>query len=321
MRPPSVEQIVFERWCRSLRSICGNFSTLPSSLTRHFIGEIHGQTIGALNTAYIRTNARLIRRELVGADSDDNHCFLIYQRSGRQRIRQADMEVEAGPNDIVLVDSARAFEIEPLGLVENVSVHLSRDIVTRQFSDDKLFGKLSRNNVSSRLVRSLLQTIEMVGDSAAGGEDGQAIQSALVNLVLPAMSGTAIEQEQLMECSSLFSLALQLVDESLQDSELDAAYLAEQLHVSVRSLYRLFEGHGESVSRYILRARLDKAAQDLRSCSLRGQSITEIAFKWCFVDVAHFSRAFKRQFEISPRDYRAKGLEEWTPPVLARNAK
>ncbi|OLS62358.1 transcriptional regulator FeaR [Pseudomonas putida] len=305
----SSEQIGFERWCQSLRSICGNFSTLPSSLTRHFIGEIHSQTIGALDTAHIRTNARLISRELIGVDSDDSHCFLIYQRSGRQRIRQAGMEVELGPEDIALVDSARLFEIEPLGLVENISVHLSRDIVTRQFKGDNLFGKLSRNNVSSRMVRSLVQSIGMLGDGAANGDDGQAIQNALVSLVLPAMSGQTQGEGHLLESNSLFATALRLVDESLQDIDLGPAYLADQLHTSVRSLYRLFEEHGESVSRYILRTRLTKVAHDLCCHTLRSQSITQIAFKWGFVDVAHFSRAFKRQFEVSPRDYRAHAFQ------------
>lgn len=307
---PSSEQIGFERWCRSLHSICGNFRTLPSNLTRHFIGEIHNQAIGSLDTAYIRTNARLISRELIGGDSDDSHCFLIYQRSGRQRVRQIGLEVELGPNDIVLVDSARPFEIEPLGLVENVSVHLCRDIVTRNLSDDKLFGKLSRSNVSSRMVRSLVQAIELLGDSAGEGEDGQAIQNALVNLVVPAMSRPIEECVHLLKPNSLFSIALQRVEESLQDTDLGPTYLADHLHISVRSLYRLFEEHGESVSRFILRARLNKVAQDLCSHSLRSQSITQLAFKWCFVDAAHFSRAFKRQFDISPRDYRAHAFKE-----------
>ncbi|MFJ4373342.1 transcriptional regulator FeaR [Pseudomonas japonica] len=303
----SSEQNGFERWCQSLHSICGNFSTLPSNVTRHFIGEIHGQAIGVLDTAHIRTNARLIRRELIGVDSDDRYCFLIYQRSGRQRIRQAGLELELGPEDIVLVDSARLFEVEPLGLVENVSIHLSRDILTRQFKGDKLFGKLSRNSVSTRMVRSLVQSIGMLGDDAANDDDGLAIQSALVSLVLPAMSGQG--QAHLLESDSLFVMARRLVDESLQNVDLGPAYLAEQLHTSVRSLYRLFEEHGESVSRYILRTRLTRVAHDLCSHTLRSQSITQIAFKWGFLDVAHFSRAFRRQFEMSPRDYRAHAFQ------------
>ena len=139
-----------------------------------------------------------------------------------------------------------------------------------------------------------VEVIGMLGDGAANGEDGQAIQSALVSLVLPAMSSQTQGDGPLLESSNLFAVALQLVDESLQDIDLGPAYLADQLHTSVRSLYRLFEEHGESVSRYILRTRLSKVAQDLCSHTLRCHSITQIAFKWGFVDVAHFSRAFKR---------------------------
>ncbi|MEG6654285.1 helix-turn-helix domain-containing protein, partial [Pseudomonas aeruginosa] len=84
--------------------------------------------------------------------------------------------------------------------------------------------------------------------------------------------------------------------------------LAGRLRISVRQLYRLFEEQGDSVCRYILRQRLSRSAADLGNPRLRGESITSIAFKWGFSDSAHFSRAFKKQFEVSPKDYRAGAL-------------
>jgi AraC family transcriptional regulator, positive regulator of tynA and feaB len=38
------------------------------------------------------------------------------------------------------------------------------------------------------------------------------------------------------------------------------------------------------------------------------ESITSIAYKWGFTDSAHFSRSFKKQFEVSPKDFRAGRL-------------
>ena len=126
----------------------------------------------------------------------------------------------------------------------------------------------------------------------------------MLALLVPAL---AERVETLPEhTGDLYGVALQLIGESLQDAELSPALLAERLHISVRRLYRLFEDQGESVCRYIQRARLDKVAQDLSAQVLRHESITQIAFKWGFFDAAHFSRAFKRQFELSPRDYRAR---------------
>jgi AraC-like DNA-binding protein len=40
------------------------------------------------------------------------------------------------------------------------------------------------------------------------------------------------------------------------------------------------------------------------------ESITSIAYKWGFTDSAHFSRSFKKQFEVSPKDFRAGRLHQ-----------
>jgi len=37
--------------------------------------------------------------------------------------------------------------------------------------------------------------------------------------------------------------------------------------------------------------------------------VTEIAFRWGFKDSAHFSRAFKREFGISPSEVRRVALQ------------
>jgi AraC-like DNA-binding protein len=302
---PTRTLAAFDTFRQSLRAVCGNFETRPSTQHNQFIGDIHAHCIGPLETAHIRTNAGLIARERVGVDGeDDRHCFLIFQRSGRQCIRQRGVELELHAGDFALVDSALPFEIRPQGLIENVSVHLARQRVMEHFQGQQPFGRLARNSLSSRMIRALVGSI---GDSAGTldpSADGQALQDALLALLVPAL---AERVEALPEhTGDLYGVALQLIGESLQDAELSPALLAERLHISVRRLYRLFEDQGESVCRYIQRARLDKVAQDLSAQVLRHESITQIAFKWGFFDAAHFSRAFKRQFELSPRDYRAR---------------
>jgi AraC family transcriptional regulator, positive regulator of tynA and feaB len=91
----------------------------------------------------------------------------------------------------------------------------------------------------------------------------------------------------------------------LTQPNLNPVALANRLHISVRQLYRLFEEQGDSVCRYIQRTRLQRSASDLSNPHLKRESITAIAYKWGFTDSAHFSRAFKKQFELSPKDYRA----------------
>jgi AraC-like DNA-binding protein len=78
------------------------------------------------------------------------------------------------------------------------------------------------------------------------------------------------------------------------------------MDISLRQLYRLFEQENDSVCRYIQRARLHSVAKDLGNPFMREKSLTDIAYAWGFSDSAHFSRSFKRQFELSPRDFRSQ---------------
>lgn len=56
--------------------------------------------------------------------------------------------------------------------------------------------------------------------------------------------------------------------------------------------------------RYVWSRRLENCRNDLLSQSRTGQRVSDIALRWGFNDLSHFSRAFKRSFGHSPRDYR-----------------
>jgi transcriptional regulator GlxA family with amidase domain len=92
----------------------------------------------------------------------------------------------------------------------------------------------------------------------------------------------------------------------LQDPALGPESIARAHAISVRALHALFEDGDESVAGLVRRERLARCREDLERPS--GGSVTEIAFRWGFRDAAHFSRAFKREFGVTPRDVRHAAL-------------
>lgn len=96
-----------------------------------------------------------------------------------------------------------------------------------------------------------------------------------------------------------------MIDASLGPPLLSPNWLAQELGVSVRNLYRAFE-EGDSICQSIMRARLERSAADLGSPMLQSASITEIAYRWGFTDSAHFSRAFRKRLACMPKDYRCQ---------------
>ncbi|GAB4247499.1 MAG: hypothetical protein Kow00129_08060 [Thermoleophilia bacterium] len=74
----------------------------------------------------------------------------------------------------------------------------------------------------------------------------------------------------------------------------------------MRYLHLLFEDTGESVSRRIIRRRLDRCREELARSQPRPGFVTEVAFRWGFKDSSHFSRAFKQFHGLSPREFQRR---------------
>ncbi|WP_246533184.1 transcriptional regulator FeaR [Pseudomonas lalucatii] len=295
----------FEQWNFAVSSICGEFLTRPSDRENLFIGEISQRDLGSLTIAHIRCNAGSIRRPLVNAThTDDRHCFLVLQRSGQMYIEIEQQTILLEPGDMALLDPATAFEMRPKGLFSQASFHLSRDILRRPSSQQvPRSGKLARISNCAHLLRSLVQEL-IAGDAVSVGamHEGQALQEAIVALLIPALQST---DEPTIPVPSRLHIE-RLIMQSLADENLRPEYIAQRFGISVRQLHRIFEAQNESVCRYIQRQRLHRSAIDLCEPMLHRLPITAIAHKWGFADSAHFSRAFKRQYGMAPMEYRAQ---------------
>lgn len=97
------------------------------------------------------------------------------------------------------------------------------------------------------------------------------------------------------------------VERHLDVCELDTSMVSTALNLSPRYINKLFEAENTSLTRYIWRRRLERAADDLQDPARAGLGISAIAMAHGFNDLSHFSRAFRQRFDLSPRAYRASG--------------
>ncbi|MDZ3992716.1 transcriptional regulator FeaR [Pseudomonas sp. Teo4] len=301
-----------ERWTTAIQQACGRFETELASNHSLFIGEISSFSRAGLPLANLRTNAGTIRR--LGENpmlDDDQYCFLVSQRMGSASIAQAGVSVSLAPGELLLMDSVGRCEITPNGLIEHVSLALSREQVRKHVQGNGvMFGKISSTNACGRMLHVLMDQLCKENNSNADGAQGDALQSAFVALLEPGFerSGETPCNFGGLSGANLRGYVQQVIDESLSQPGLTPANLAGRLNISVRHLYRLFEEEGDSVCRYIQRARLKRSADDLANPFFKRESITSIAYKWGFTDSAHFSRSFKKQYEQSPKDFRAQAM-------------
>lgn len=141
----------------------------------------------------------------------------------------------------------------------------------------------------------------------------EAVETMVQNLqakgILPEKEEEAPEQEIVEEADSeeaeansfLVNNALKFMEEHYRD-KLKLQDVADHVYVSQWHLSKLLNRYrGQSFSDILNNIRIEKAKELLKDPSLR---IGDIADRVGFLDMAHFSRVFKRQTGLSANEYR-----------------
>jgi AraC-like DNA-binding protein len=289
-------------WNDNVHAVCGRFETRYDHCQSLFIGELRNAFFGTTQVAYIRTNANAIARSGREAARDtDPHCFLVLQQYGEMSIELGDRVVDLREGDLALLDSAQGIKMIPRGLFSHVSIHLPGECF--RHLEASRYGKLSTAGACGQLLGTMVRQVAEGGlQQWARAEDGDGLQLGLVWLLKSVVDYPSRDISPGLHLHEVQSL----IQQRLESPRLSPVALAEELGISSRQLYRLFESSGDSVCRYILRERLLKAALDLRNPSYKHRSITDIGIRWGFADSAHFSKTFKKQMGITPRSYRTQ---------------
>jgi len=133
-----------------------------------------------------------------------------------------------------------------------------------------------------------------------------AMERAMVELAAACLAPSRARREMAAATidASLLLRARAHIEGRLADEALSPDSVALALGLSRSALYRVFAPLG-GVSGYIQARRLAKV-KALLADPREGRRISELAYLHGFADEAHFSRAFRRTFGISPREWRAE---------------
>lgn len=168
--------------------------------------------------------------------------------------------------------------------------------------DPKKLQFLNNYNVQDQTIKGIIELFLI--EAKAGGNNGSAYLSNLLSLLashyIQHYSNYSDLKNQHTNTSKFDQHQLDkldtYIDEHISEGiSIDA--LAEQLHCSKFYFLREFKKFvGVTPYQYLLNKRLEKAKTRLHS----GSDIASIGFELGFNDQAHFTRAFKKQFGITP---------------------
>jgi AraC-like DNA-binding protein len=124
-----------------------------------------------------------------------------------------------------------------------------------------------------------------------------ALAGLLLRTAVPEPGAEAAQLESVRQRTDAIIL------DQFADPLLSPSRIADQLSISLRQLYRAFDGTQSPAAR-IRRCRLNRAAEMLAERSIQAQ-VERIAQDCGFTSAEYFSRAFRREFGVSPRAYRS----------------
>jgi AraC-like DNA-binding protein len=105
--------------------------------------------------------------------------------------------------------------------------------------------------------------------------------------------------------AAMFGKVRRHIRANLHEAKLSPGSLATALQLPRHTLYRMFEHEG-GIDTYIRNCRLRAAVDELVQFPER--AVIEIAYGLNFKSAQDFSRAFRRVYDMTPRDLRAQAL-------------
>ncbi len=236
--------------------------------------------------------------------------FVVILLSGNYHLQQNGKEVFLQPGDISLYDATLAHQISCSEKFSKLIISIPRPILRDRISGVeyctvlRIPGNSGIGAVASSFIRSALsQTGQLTIDEFS------ALSESSLDLLTLALATVRPEKFNLSTSRTLTLNRIKVyIEVHLSDSALNPAIVATAIGLSSRYINALFKDEETSLMRYIWQRRLENSRKNLLDSMLIGHRVSDIAFRWGFNDLSHFSRVFKQRYGCSPKDYRQKSL-------------
>jgi AraC-like DNA-binding protein len=266
-----------------------------------FTASITSLRLGAHAFYVTETGGQTMFRtpEMIAADGHDAY-IVQFNIAGSHTGDFDGVPFAAGPGEVGICDLSRPMLLHSTA-VKVLSTFLPRAEVEAVVPDIALHGMTLDGNRAGLLIEHLTAVTrwfpQLLPETLPG------ITRATIELLGACLAMEAGRTDFGVRESPVLMRARNYVEHNLLEPSLNPAKVSEALGVSRSTLYRLFEPLG-GVTAFIWERRLHLARAALLDPK-RARRISEIAFQCGFSSEAHFSRSFRKAFNIRPSDLRS----------------
>lgn len=304
----------FERW----REACAEHVyalTLERDDSTPFDGRIARRHLGALDVTDIHCDRHVVQRRPADIARQPGNDYYVYfqgggqcwfEQGGRSQVAQAGDMIVADPNIAFATGADTHFDLRIW------RVNRARLAPLLALTGDGLpMTKLDRHNGDRALIASWLDAL-LRNEHAMSPESLDIATTTLCTLVANAVGGTPDMREHgpLARRRALLQQIKRHMELHAADADMGVDRLAREFQLSPRTLHQLFELSELTLSGHLTLLRLERAGMLLRNPAHLHLSTAEVGLAVGFGDVSTFYRRFRRQFGVTPGDYRAAAAEQ-----------
>jgi AraC-like DNA-binding protein len=225
-----------------------------------------------------------------------------YWLAGASTVEEGNRTLSASAGDIVIRDGSRPCRISmaPDSPHEIVIICIPRASLAPHIAPDARFDGVTI--VRKRTpVANCLELLAQSLLSATSDELASVYEASLALLPLELdRKNTGAAADFVSRAKYLLQQILAEIERELGNIDLSPEYIAQKFNISVRYVHKPFAATGDTCRSYILQRRLDRIRQEITTGTRRQEPISTIVYRWGFVDVPTFNRAFKKRFGCTP---------------------
>ena len=277
-----------------------------------FTGTVEIASLPGLVLANYEVDAAQVRRsQKYASRADCDDLLLGLHLEGEMAISQDGRDSLLTGRDLYLLDPLREFEITFKERNKNMVMKIPRSRLEARLGQigDLTACAIAPGNAVSTLAMGFVEMLPHQSKTLDPIAGLNVAEQALDLIALTLSTHQRAEGASLSSPRAVALLRLKAtIERLLIEPGLKPEWIATEAGISVRYANTLLAEEGSSIERYINERRLQRCRRSLDDPQQDHRSIGEIAFKWGFSDLSHFSRRFKARFGMSPSDYRREAV-------------
>ena len=293
------------------RLVSDSFVPLEASPVRPgpFAGRVGGRHLNEVAIMEVAAGPHAVERtpSLIAA-SATTYYKLNLQVSGHGLLVQDGRETVMRPGDLAIYDTGRPYTLSFDGDFTTLVLMFPQQL-TGLPAEDVAELTAVRMDSGHRLGSAVAPFLSQIGSllPTLDGPIGHRLAMNVVDLLSTVLAdevysraGRAVDSN-----ARLLRRVQHFIGAQLSNPGLDPAMIAAAHFVSVRSLHKLFAASGLTVAGWVRERRLEHCRRDLADPLHAEVPVGAIGARWGLPDAAHFSRAFRTAYGISPAQYRS----------------